>query len=134
MKVARIFDLDFDHTKIFLFHCEENFCSSSGLRGERFQSEAANICDESSSFAHESRFATFAAVWFRREVGSIGLDHDSIQRDRSCGLAHVGGALESHDSGEGHEVAEFDYFARLGQGSAEAMHYGTHAGRIGAEN
>jgi hypothetical protein len=59
-------------------------------RGERSQTHAANGCDERGGVGNKRGFAAFVAVWRRREIGRIGLNHDPINWNRFGGLSHFG--------------------------------------------
>ena len=60
---------------------EESLRVLGSLGSECCQTHAAKVRDECSSLADERGFAALGAVWCRREIGGIGFDHDSFDRD-----------------------------------------------------
>src|SRR5882724_2152120 len=75
-------------------------------------------------FGHEagiSWFASFTPKWHRREVWTIGFHHEFPERNLCCNRAHRSAVFESHDSSEGNEMIEIDYFIGLFQRAAKAM-------------
>ena len=63
--------------------------------------------------ARVRRFAAFPAKRDRREIGTIGLDHEFPKRKLRRDLAHVRAVFESHDPGERNQMTERDNFIGL---------------------
>ena len=102
----------------------------------RFESlgQAANLRDCCGSVPYEGGLAAFAAVGDRREIRSIGFNHDSVDRERSRDGPEVHRVLESDDPSEGDVMTEFNNFLSLLQRSVKTMEHAVNVGRIGAEN
>lgn len=63
----------------------------------------------------------FAPVGCGRKEGSIGFDHEAIERHECRGGAHIGGIGIGDDAGEGDHGAEIEALAGIVDGSGEAV-------------
>ena len=74
-----------------------------------------------------SRFAAFASMWDRCEVGGIGLYHDSSGGGSYGGIENLGGILEGSDTGKGDQAPEIQDPLRLRERAGEAVKDGLQA-------
>lgn len=74
-----------------------------------------------------SRFAAFASMWDRGEVGRIGLYHDAAGRGPDGGIENLGGVLEGSDPGEGDQAPEIQDAFGLGERAGKAVKDGLQA-------
>src|SRR2546430_1646020 len=100
---------------------EEFFRSCGGCASDFFQRYAASFCD---FFGHEPRIRRLAPLSTkrnRREIRTIGFDHEAVDRHLRGDFKDLFAIFEGHDSGEGNEMAEINDFIRLIERAAKTM-------------
>src|SRR5579864_4276491 len=102
---------------------EELLCSCGGCASDFFQRNTARLCN---LFGHQpgvGGFASFPAKWDRREIRTIGFDHETVERNIGGDVANLFSIFESNDPRKRNQVAEPQDFVRLFERSAETMKY-----------
>ena len=73
-------------------------------------------------------FVALAAIGDGGEVGAIGFEEETVERDHGSGIANVLGLGVADVSGEGEDESEIERGLGLGEVSGEAVHDSAEAG------
>src|SRR5213596_59933 len=81
----------------------------------------AQISDEARGIGNEARFVAFSSMWSRREVRTIGLHQNAIERNRARNFSQSPRVGKCHDAGERDVEAESQHKIRQLIPRREAM-------------
>src|SRR4030095_1195606 len=81
----------------------------------------ARVGDESRGFNDERGLITFTSMGNRSEIRTIGFDHQSIRRDRSCDLCEFAGTGEGHDTRKRNHEAQIKCRSSKARARGKAM-------------
>ena len=90
---------------------------SDVCRSKLVQCYPTRFGDESRGFNNKGGLVTLTSMGNRREIGTIGFDHQAIRGDGSCDLCEFAGIGKGHDTGKRNHEAQIKCRSSKARGS-----------------
>src|SRR5437660_1065932 len=113
---------------------EEFLCSCGRCASDFFQRNSTGARDLFRDQPGISGFAPFPAVGNRREIRAICFNHEAIEGNLGCHVAHLFSVLECNDAGERNEMTKVEHFVGLLERAAETMKNAAKLAAVIAQN